>query len=54
MNVPGPQCGGEALSEGLNEGFVNVASGIQGNGDLEPDVYDWHNPVARVTVTRVE
>lgn len=54
MNIPGPQCEGAALSEGIAEGFVYVSSGIQGNADLSAEVYDWHDPVARVRVVRVQ
>lgn len=52
-NIPGPQCGGAAISEESGEGFVHVASGIHGIGDLDPEVYDWRNPVAKVTIRRV-
>ncbi|MEM7220104.1 MAG: spondin domain-containing protein [Pseudomonadota bacterium] len=53
-NIPGPTCGGEgtSASEG-GEGFVHVASGIHGIADLDPAVYDFNNPAARVVVTRV-
>jgi len=53
-SVPGPACGGEALSPGdSGEGFVSVHNGIHGIGDLSAAVYDWRNPVARVVITRV-
>ncbi|MCU7818248.1 MAG: hypothetical protein KZQ57_05120, partial [gamma proteobacterium symbiont of Lucinoma myriamae] len=35
------------------EGFVHINRGIHGIGDLAADVYDWHNPVAKITITRV-
>ena len=53
-SIPGPQCGGTPFSEGLAEGFVHVSRGISGNGDLAPSAYDWRNPVARVTLRRVD
>lgn len=56
-NIPGPQCGGDGLSdEGspADEGYVHVHRGMHDIGDLEPHVYDWRNPVAKITVTRVK
>jgi len=53
-NIPGPQCGGEALSMGLGEGYVHVSPGIRGHGDLDPVAYDWRNPVAAVKVVRID
>ena len=55
-NIPGPTCDGMALSPGEDpedEGYVHVHRGIHGIGDLNASVYDWRNPVARVTITRV-
>ena len=52
VNIPGPTCGEDGGSpEG--EGFVHVSGGIHGIGDLAPAEYDWRNPVATVTVTRM-
>ncbi len=53
-NIPGPQCGGIPFSEGLAEGYVHISRGISGEGDLKASDYDWRNPVARVTVKRVD
>ena len=58
INIPGPICGGEGLSDDENlddEGYVHIHRGIHGVGDLhlQPAIYDWRNPVARITVTRV-
>jgi len=68
-NIPGPQCGGAGPSPILvpgtennpgDEGYVHIHRGTQGIGDLsivEPDsadIYDWRNPVARITITRVK
>jgi hypothetical protein len=54
VNIPGPDCGGAGPSPGDDgEGFVHVANGIHGIGDLAPDVFDYRNPVARVTVERL-
>ena len=57
MHIPGPVCGGAGPSPGVNpddEGYVHVHRGIHGVGDLNPAVFDWRNPVARITVTRID
>jgi hypothetical protein len=53
ISIPGPTCGGEGPSPGVDgEGYVHINRGIHGIGDLAPGVYDWRNPVARITITR--
>lgn len=63
-NIPGPRCGGEGVSaepQAGDEGYVYISNGFhdlgeydeQGNEILKPFVYDWRNPVARITVKRV-
>ena len=55
-NIPGPTCGGIGPSVGVNdgdEGFIHVHRGMHGIGDLSAAIYDWRNPVARITVSRV-
>jgi hypothetical protein len=52
-NIPGPYCGGAALSDEDGEGFVHVSNGIHGGADLDPTVFDWRNPIARVSIRRV-
>ncbi len=60
-NIPGPPgiCGGVGPSPGENndgdEGYVHIHRGMHGIGDpkLTADVYDWRNPVAKITVIRV-
>jgi hypothetical protein len=53
-SIPGPVCGGEGTSPNAGgEGFVHISRGIHANGDLDPAVYDWRNPVALITVRRV-
>jgi hypothetical protein len=32
---------------------VHIHRGTHGIGDLDADRYDWRNPVARITVTRI-
>lgn len=54
MDIPGPTCGGVGASpEAGGEGHVHIANGIHGGADLNPSVYDWRNPVARIVVKRV-
>ena len=55
-NIPGPQCGGAGVpfSPGLAEGFVHISRGISGEGDLAVSAYDWRNPVAHVSVSRMD
>ena len=52
-SIPGPPCFGEPISEADGEGFVHIANGVHGIGDLPAAGYDWNGPVARVVVTRV-
>ena len=53
-SIPGPQCGGVPFSpEDAGEGFVHIASGIHGNGDLEPSEYDWRGKVAKVVIEKM-
>ena len=56
-HIPGPPsvCTGEGFnpSRAGAEGFVHVHRGIHGGGDLSAGVWDWRNPVAKVTVRRV-
>lgn len=55
-NIPGPVCGGAGGSpvpDPADEGYVHIHRGTHGIGDLEPHIYDWRNPVARITVRRM-
>jgi archaellum component FlaF (FlaF/FlaG flagellin family) len=55
ISIPGPTCGGVGLSpDAGGEGYVHINRGIHGIGDLAPDVYDWRNPVARITISRAK
>ncbi len=53
--IPGPPCGkaGVRAVEGA-EGYVHIHAGIHGEGDLVPAQHDWRNPVAEVTIRRVQ
>jgi len=67
-SIPGPQCGGAALSADADtdEGYVHIHRGLKDGvsnvpatdpaGDPSPfaeHVFDWRNPVAKITITRV-
>ncbi len=54
ISIPGPVCGGAGGSPGVNgEGYVHIHSGIHGIGDLNASIYDWKNPVAKITIRRL-
>ena len=53
-DIPGPPCGngGVRVTEGA-EGYIYIHPGLSGKaGDAGPDanVYDWRNPVARISI----
>ncbi len=62
-SIPGGGgCSGEgrSLDDDNAEGYVHIHRGIHGSNpsgnfvsDLAADVYDWRNPVAKITITRV-
>ena len=54
---PAQECGGagsNAAPTAGAEGFIHIANGIQGVGDLTESTRDWRGPVARVTVRRMK
>ena len=52
--IPGPACNNPFQHDPTAaEGFVYVSNGIQGVGDLAPELYDWRNPVARIQIRRL-
>ena len=54
ISIPGPTCGGEPFSPSDDgEGYVHINRGIHGIGDLAPNIYDWRNPVVKVSVERM-
>ncbi|MDH3519316.1 MAG: spondin domain-containing protein [Myxococcales bacterium] len=63
-HIPGPRCGGAGASAPADgdEGFVHVSRGFHelgaedelGNEILGPFSYDWRNPVAVVTIRRID
>lgn len=50
FSVPDPNPEG---GPGAGEGYVHVHTGIHGIADLEPSIWDWRNPVAKITVRRI-
>jgi len=51
-DIPGPPCGSVgARHPDMAEGAVAVSHGLTGDGDLDPAVYGWHDPVATVSLT---
>ena len=50
-HIPGPPCGngGVRVTDGA-EGYVYIHAGIQDRGSLDPQVHDWRNPVARISI----
>jgi hypothetical protein len=52
-NIPGPFCGDENGAPGQGEGYVHIHRGIHNIANLDAAVYDWRNPVAKITITRI-
>ena len=55
-HIPGPPpCFGSPFSDPAegDEGYVHIHRGIQGIGDLTSDS-DWRNPVAKITISRID
>ncbi len=48
--IPGPPCGNPGQRTQTSEGFIHIHNGIHGIGSLAANLFDWRNPVARVTV----
>lgn len=51
-DIPGPCCGSPGQGTPTSEP-IRRHIGIHGGGDLDPDVYGWDDPVARVTIRRI-
>ena len=53
--IPGPPCGHPGVRDTAGaEGYVHIHAGIHGIGDLTPAMHDWRNPVAHVTIRRIQ
>lgn len=55
-NIPGPVCHGTPFSDpsATDEGFIYISNGFHDIGELAPMMYDWRNPIAQITVTRIK
>ncbi|MCI0525973.1 MAG: spondin domain-containing protein [Nitrospira sp.] len=59
-SIPGPffvECGGSgggAEVTGGEEGYVHIHAGIHGIGDMNASERDWRNPVAKITIRRIQ
>ena len=51
-DIPGPCCGNPLVRVPTNDP-ISLHEGITGAGDLDPALYNWEGPVARLTITRV-
>lgn len=51
--IPGPPCGNPGVPTPSSEGFIHVHNGVHGLNDLLPQLFDWRNPVAKVSVRLV-
>jgi hypothetical protein len=52
-HIPGPCCNNPFVRD--PEGaLIRPHEGITGRGDLEPALYDWPEPAARITIQRVD
>ncbi|MCP5062731.1 MAG: hypothetical protein GY936_09730 [Ignavibacteriae bacterium] len=51
-NIPGPCCG-SPLVRVPTHNRISLHKGIKGNGDLDPAIFGWNNPTAKLTITRV-
>lgn len=60
LNIPGPsfaECGGGGggrVVVGGEEGYVHIHAGIHGIGDMNASKRDWRNPVAKITIRRID
>jgi hypothetical protein len=53
--IPGPPCGHPGVRDTIGaEGYVHIHAGIHGIGDLTAAIHDWRNPVAQITVQRLQ
>jgi hypothetical protein len=51
-HIPGPCCGNPFEGNSTKE-KIRFHRGILGTGDLDPGIYGWDEPVAKLTITRV-
>ncbi len=53
MHIPGPCCGSPHVRVPTYE-RIRFHEGIQGYGNLDPAVYGWDEPAAKLTITRIK
>lgn len=51
-HIPGPCCGNPFVRVPSRD-KVRLHPGLHGNGDLDPAIYGWTDPIAKVTIKRV-
>lgn len=51
-HIPGPCCGNPFVRVPSHDRII-VHRGIRGVGDLDPDIYGWEQPIAKMTISRV-
>ncbi len=51
-HIPGPCCGHPFVRVPTHE-RIRMHEGITGRGDLDPTIYNWDGPVARITIERL-
>ncbi len=51
--IPGAPCGNVGVRALGGEGFVRISEGIHGVGSLPANIWDWRNPVAKITIRRI-
>ena len=51
--IPGPCCGNPFVRDPEGE-LIRMHPGIAGVGDLDPAVWGWEGPAAKITITRVD
>ena len=49
--IPGPPCGNPFQRTQTSEGFIHIHNGVHGIASLAANLFDWRNPVARISVT---
>ncbi len=55
LGIPSDDEGTGTSDPALTEdGVIHYHPGIQGGNDLLPEVHGWRNPVARITITRID
>lgn len=50
-HIPGPCCG-NAFARNPEGRLIRMHPGLTGRGDLDPSVYGWEGPVAKITIER--